>query len=82
MTAALIHDLHKPLPTAADLPHSDDTPVDHELQDDIPHILKDTLKRIWVDRQDWFFGIDMGIYYNPDEPAIVPDGFLALGVER
>jgi Uma2 family endonuclease len=23
----------------------------------------------------------MGIYYNPDEPPIVPDGFLSLGVE-
>jgi len=26
--------------------------------------------------------VDMGIYYDPDEPAIVPDGFLSLGVER
>jgi len=24
----------------------------------------------------------MGVYYNPDEPAIVPDGFLAIGVKR
>ena len=24
----------------------------------------------------------MGLYYNPDEPAIVPDGFLAIGVDR
>ncbi|MEM9162221.1 MAG: Uma2 family endonuclease [Cyanobacteria bacterium P01_F01_bin.4] len=24
----------------------------------------------------------MGIYYAPSEPAIVPDGFLSLGVER
>jgi Uma2 family endonuclease len=31
---------------------------------------------------DWFFGIDMGIYYHPDKPPIVPDGFLSLGVER
>jgi Uma2 family endonuclease len=31
---------------------------------------------------DWFFGIDMGVYYHPEQPAIVPDGFLALGVER
>ncbi|WP_346341747.1 Uma2 family endonuclease [[Phormidium] sp. ETS-05] len=28
------------------------------------------------------FGIDMGIYYDPDEPALVPDAFLSLGVER
>ena len=31
---------------------------------------------------DWFFAVDMGIYHNPYEPAIVPDGFLSLGVER
>jgi hypothetical protein len=31
---------------------------------------------------DWFFGVDMGIYYDPEQPPIVPDGFLSLGVER
>ncbi len=24
----------------------------------------------------------MRIYYDPDKPAIVPDGFLSLGVQR
>jgi Uma2 family endonuclease len=24
----------------------------------------------------------MGVYYHPEQPAIVPDGFLSLGVER
>jgi hypothetical protein len=24
----------------------------------------------------------MGVYYNPDQPAIVPDGFLAVGVKH
>jgi len=24
----------------------------------------------------------MGVYYNPQESVIVPDGFLSLGVER
>jgi Uma2 family endonuclease len=37
---------------------------------------------LWEQRQDWFFGIDMGIYYDPDLPPIVPDAFLSLGVER
>ena len=31
---------------------------------------------------DWFFGIDMAIYSDPDQPPIVPDGFLSLNVER
>jgi Uma2 family endonuclease len=70
------------LPSAEDLPDSDDTPVDNELQDYIPHLLKTILAWIWNSRNDWFFGIDMGIYYDPDIPAIVPDGFLSLGVQR
>ena len=69
-------------PSAEDLPDSDDTPVDNELQDLIPSLLKATLALIWANRMDWFFGIDMGIYYHPDKPPIVPDGFLSLGVER
>lgn len=70
------------LPSAEDLPDSDDTPVDNELQDLIPHLLKAILALIWSERRDWFFGVDMGIYYDPDEPAIVPDGFLSIGVPR
>jgi Uma2 family endonuclease len=70
------------LPGAEDLPDSDDTPVDNELQDLIPHLLKSILALIWSDRWDWFFGVDMGIYYDPEQSAIVPDGFISLGVER
>ena len=70
------------LPSAEELPDSDDKPVDNELQDLIPGLLKAILARLWANRWDWFFGIDMGIYYNPDLPAIVPDGFLSIGVPR
>jgi Uma2 family endonuclease len=70
------------LPSSEELPDSDDTPVDNELQDLIPGLLKAVLALVWADRMDWFFGVDMGIYYDPDLPAIVPDGFLSLGVER
>ena len=76
------------LPTAEDLPDSDETPVDNELQNDIPNLLLNLLKWIWSARQDWFWGVDMCVYYEPntEEPikskSIVPDGFLALGVER
>jgi Uma2 family endonuclease len=78
----LFLDPHRCYPSAEELPHSDDTPVDNELQDLIPGMLKAMLALVWADRQDWFFGVDMGVYYDPDEPAIVPDGFLSLGVER
>ncbi|NEP60972.1 MAG: Uma2 family endonuclease, partial [Symploca sp. SIO2G7] len=70
------------LPSAEDLPDSDDTPVDNELQNLISGLLKAILALIWSDRMDWFFGVDMGIYYDPEADAIVPDGFLSIGVPR
>ncbi|MFN6482002.1 MULTISPECIES: Uma2 family endonuclease [unclassified Nostoc] len=70
------------LPSSAELPDSDDIPVDNELQILIPNLLLAILASIWQTRDDWFFGINMGIYYTPLQPAIVPDGFLSLGVER
>ncbi|MBW4649024.1 MAG: Uma2 family endonuclease [Kastovskya adunca ATA6-11-RM4] len=73
------------LPTSAELPCSDDTPVDNENQNFIPNLLLFLLKFIWGNRSDWFFGVDMGIYHttgvSPLVP-VVPDGFLSLGVER
>jgi Uma2 family endonuclease len=75
-------DPHTRLPTADELPDSDDTPVDNELQDLIPSLLKRLLASIWADRWDWFWGTDMGIYFDPEDAPIVPDGFLALDVPR
>ena len=79
---------YRRLPTAEELPDSDETPVDKELQNHIPNLLLNLLMLIWGDRQDWFFGVDMCYYYelNIEQPkkskAIVPDGFLAIGVPR
>ncbi|AFY30585.1 Uma2 family endonuclease [Calothrix sp. PCC 7507] len=78
----LEYNLPRYLPSAEELPDSDETPVDNELQELIPGLLKAILLILWAERMDWFFSIDMGIYYHPDQPAIVPDGFLSLGVER
>ena len=61
---------------------SDETSVDNELQNLVPNLLLTILALIWSNRQDWFFGVDMGIYYHKERPAIVPDGFLSLGVQR
>jgi Uma2 family endonuclease len=75
----------KNLPTSAELPCSDDTPVDNEDQNLLPNILLFLLEYLWKERQDWFFAVDMGIYHttssSPKAP-VVPDGFLSLGVER
>jgi len=70
------------LPSAEDLPDSDETPVDNELQILIPILLRGILALLWTDRRDWFFGVNMGVYYEADKAAIVPDAFLSLGVER
>jgi Uma2 family endonuclease len=70
------------LPSSAELPDSDDSPVDNELQILIPNLLLAILSLIWQEREDWFLGINMGIYHTPNQPAIVPDAFLSLGVER
>jgi Uma2 family endonuclease len=81
---SLSYDPQRRLPTAEELPDSDDTPVDNELQNDIPNFLLNILRMIWSNRQDWYWGVDMGIYCDPDKrtPTIIPDGFLALGVVR
>jgi len=73
------------LPTSQELPCSDDTPVDNELQNLVPNLLLSILSFIWQERQDWFLGVDMGIYYlyeNKRQPVLVPDGFLSIGVPR
>ena len=69
------------LPSAEELPDSDGKPVDSELQELIPGLLKAILLDLWDDRPNWLFSIDMGFYYHPDRPAIAPDGLLSLGVE-
>jgi Uma2 family endonuclease len=70
------------LPSSEELPDSDDTPVDNQLQHLIPSLLEAILSMAWSERMDWFFAEDMAVYYDPDLPAIVPDAFLSLGVER
>lgn len=73
------------LPSSAELPCSDDTPVDNENQNFVPNLLLFLLKFLWTNRQDWFFGVDMAIYHTTGVShlvPIVPDGFLSLGVQR
>jgi Uma2 family endonuclease len=78
-------DRHRHLPNSEELPDSDDIPVDNEDQNLLPNILLFLLQSIWAERQDWYFGVDMGIYHttgvHPRVP-VVPDGFLSLGVAR
>ena len=74
------------LPGSEALPCSDDTPVDNENQNTLPNWLLAMLEELWGDRQDWFFGVDMGIYTREAQrrrtPFVIPDGFLSTGVQR
>lgn len=73
---------HSTLPTEADLPETDNRPVDNELQLLIPTLLRAALALAWPDRMDWFLGVNLGLYYDPTRPAIGPDAFLSVGVPR
>jgi Uma2 family endonuclease len=72
------------LPSPDELPDNDGKPVDNDLQYLIPTLLRDSLHLYWHGRQDWFFGVNMGVYHNTpgfnSRIPIVPDGFLSLGV--
>jgi Uma2 family endonuclease len=56
--------------------------VDNELQELIPSLLKSILRMLWSERTDWFFGIRMAIYTEPEQHPIVPNGFLSINVDR
>ncbi len=75
-------ELSTALPTEFDLPDTDDQPVDNELQILLPALMRAILALLWADRNDWFMGVNLGLYYDPNLPAIGPDGFLSLGVPR
>jgi Uma2 family endonuclease len=85
VSVMLSQSLPQSLPSTADLPCSDDTPVDNEDQNLLPNLLLLLLIHLWSARMDWYFGVDMAVYHttgvSPRVP-VVPDGFLSLGVER
>jgi Uma2 family endonuclease len=68
------------LPADDEFPCSDGAPVDSELQELVPGLLKAILMRIWKNRPNYLFVIDMGLYYGGG--CIAPDAFLSLGVEQ
>ncbi|MBV9388889.1 MAG: hypothetical protein JOZ78_20895, partial [Chroococcidiopsidaceae cyanobacterium CP_BM_ER_R8_30] len=45
------------LPSAEELPDSDDLPVDNELQTLVPNLLRFIVGWLWAARSDWFFGV-------------------------
>ncbi|NEQ35547.1 MAG: Uma2 family endonuclease [Okeania sp. SIO3I5] len=71
------------LPSSEELPDSDGEPVDSEMHILVAFLLREILNRVWGDRSNWFFGVNMGIYHTTGSNVripIVPDCFLSLGV--
>nr|WP_210404183.1 Uma2 family endonuclease [Chroococcidiopsis sp. TS-821] len=66
------YELRQNLPTSDELHCSDDTPVDNEDQNFIPNFLLFLLESIWKNRNDWFFGVDRGIYHTTGDNVRVP----------
>jgi Uma2 family endonuclease len=65
------------------LPDTNEQPVDNKLQVLVPALLRAILALLWGDRNDWLVGVNLGLYYDPNLPAIDPNGgFLSLGVPR
>lgn len=82
MTSLLNNESLVSLPTEEDLPDSDHRPLDNELQLLVPFLLRTILSLAWGSRQDWFMGVNIGLYHTLNQAAIGPDALLSLGVER
>lgn len=73
-------------PTEDELPCSDGEPMETERHVIQMNLLLETLKLYWADRQDWYIGGNMFVYFSPEQSMRYdfkgPDVFVALGVER
>ena len=70
---------HNPLqflPSAEKLSETDKKPMDSQLQVLIASLLDDILTWVFSSYSDWFWGINMGVYYDPQKSPVVPDGFF------
>jgi Uma2 family endonuclease len=73
------------LPSTADLPYSDGRPMDNELQNLLPNLLRFLIMELWGERFDWYFGVKLAIYHTTGADVsvpFVPEAFLSLGVDR
>jgi len=67
------------LPNSDELVDSDDFPVDNEDQNFVPNVLLFLLEYIWKHREDWYFGVDMGIYHTTGAPSESSSWILECG---
>ena len=73
------------LPSTAELPYSDGRPIDNEVQNLLPNLLRFLIMDLWGERFDWYFGVKLAIYHTTGADVrvpFVPEAFLSLGVDR
>lgn len=74
------------LPGEDELPYSDGEPMESELHVLQMNLLIETLRYLWADRDDFFVGGNMFLYFDPEQirrrKFRGPDVFVALGVPR
>jgi Uma2 family endonuclease len=59
----------------------DDTPVDNLLSEKQQRLLTNALYASWEGPEDGFMAMaNVGLFYRPDAPPLVPDGLLSLHV--
>lgn len=68
-------------PDVSHLITEDDEPVDNFYQEKQIALLTEALRVSWEEGRPFVSGADVGIFYNINKPAIVPDVFLSTGVE-
>jgi Uma2 family endonuclease len=76
-------DIDEDRPQAPDVSHlttEDDKPVDNMFQDKQADILVDALRVSWEEGRPFLSAADVGIFPIAEDPAIVPDVMLSIGV--
>lgn len=77
-------DIDEDRPQAPDVSHlttEDDQPVDNMFQDKQADILVDALRVSWPEGRPFLSAADVGIFPIAEDPAIVPDVLLSIGVQ-
>lgn len=73
-------------PGEDELPYDDGEPMESELHALIGPLLKSTLETRWADRQDFYVGVNMFVYFSPNQVLTHdfrgPDLFVAQNVVR
>ncbi|MCP4349968.1 MAG: Uma2 family endonuclease [Desulfobacterales bacterium] len=80
MAEATLKQITDEWPDISGIVTEDDTPVDNLFSEKQQRLLTDSLNSSWKPGRYFLSAADVGIFYDPDEPPIVPDVFMSLDV--